>query len=665
MIIKSMKLSNFRQFYGENELDFGTDSNNISLIIGANGNGKTGIFRALMFVLYGDKYLSQDSKKSNIHLVNLNKLDESNSPVEARVELTFIYNDQTYIMSRSITSIKDGNKIIDRETSPSLFYYTESGDYTEYSKDEIGIFINKIIDPEIREFFFFDAEKMNLLDTTKSDKALSEEIQQGIMKLLQIKYLDKAVNQLNSLIRKRQSEINKQVSDETLDNKINKRQDSIEKREFEQELEQTTKNELKSLNKEIEELEDKLNENYDIRKINDEIDIIKKDNELTKVHMGRIKKEMNNKIKESILFLSKDIMSSSELFFRGYIEESKDKIPRSLIEQSIEELRCSVCRTSFEEDSIQYHTLKKLIENFEASELTSISNNVLELSNKLRNEASKYESEVENDIKEFVSVSDKLEESEISIQKLQNKIEDSASSIENLSQYEKDLSEYKKKKNEIEEKLRKTTILITNYSNLIEELDYEIDKLTEKSGKVRKDRELKVKLQSYKETIEKTVQDYSKSITSELSTEMFKMFIHLIDSKDANNYKEIVINEKFEIKLFNQLGQNVIQDLSMGQGQIFALAFILSLAKLASKGRKEINFPLFMDTPFARLSKDNRSNLINNIPDLTNQWILLLTDTEYAAAERESFERIGRVGKIYKLNNIDGKTNILETNILP
>ena len=130
----------------------------------------------------------------------------------------------------------------------------------------------------------------------------------------------------------------------------------------------------------------------------------------------------------------------------------------------------------------------------------------------------------------------------------------------------------------------------------------------------------------------------------------------LLDKKDRNNYKEVRIGDNFEINLLNHFDQNVVQDLSMGQGQIFSLSFILSLAKIASRGRTEINFPLFMDTPFARLSRDNRDNLIKNIPKLTNQWILLLTDTEFTNTEKCLFEEYKQVGKTYVLDNQNGRT---------
>ena len=44
MIIKNLTITNFRSYYGENSIDIG---NGLTLIIGANGDGKTTLFEAV------------------------------------------------------------------------------------------------------------------------------------------------------------------------------------------------------------------------------------------------------------------------------------------------------------------------------------------------------------------------------------------------------------------------------------------------------------------------------------------------------------------------------------------------------------------------------------------------------------------------------------------
>ncbi|MGG1558229.1 AAA family ATPase, partial [Geobacillus thermoleovorans] len=78
MIINRLILHNFRQFYGTQILEFGNQLNNqlVTIILGENGRGKTGVYRAILFALYGDLLLEQDSSDSEVILTNIKALQE-------------------------------------------------------------------------------------------------------------------------------------------------------------------------------------------------------------------------------------------------------------------------------------------------------------------------------------------------------------------------------------------------------------------------------------------------------------------------------------------------------------------------------------------------------------------------------------------------------------
>jgi DNA sulfur modification protein DndD len=92
------------------------------------------------------------------------------------------------------------------------------------------------------------------------------------------------------------------------------------------------------------------------------------------------------------------------------------------------------------------------------------------------------------------------------------------------------------------------------------------------------------------------------------------------------------------------------------------MAFIMALAKIAAGGEL-LEMPLFMDTPFGRLSFDHRCSLIDNIPDLCAQWILLATDTELRQPEARRLLGTGRWGVFYQLKASEtGETTIDKKN---
>ena len=77
-----------------------------------NGFGKTGIFRAIMFVLYGDRCLKQDSltkeqEREGLILVNEKLLEQNkNEKVKAIVSIDFEDNNKSYALTRNIIAQK-------------------------------------------------------------------------------------------------------------------------------------------------------------------------------------------------------------------------------------------------------------------------------------------------------------------------------------------------------------------------------------------------------------------------------------------------------------------------------------------------------------------------------------------------------------------------------
>ena len=116
MVIKRIILENFRQFVGRQEIVFESaefPEKNVVVVYGQNGRGKTGLFRAVVFCLYGERKLSQDGDvpENEIRLANLTMLrDHPGTPVRTSVEMTFSHNGYTYDLLRSIRVMREGDK---------------------------------------------------------------------------------------------------------------------------------------------------------------------------------------------------------------------------------------------------------------------------------------------------------------------------------------------------------------------------------------------------------------------------------------------------------------------------------------------------------------------------------------------------------------------------
>lgn len=83
-----------------------------------------------------------------------------------------------------------------------------------------------------------------------------------------------------------------------------------------------------------------------------------------------------------------------------------------------------------------------------------------------------------------------------------------------------------------------------------------------------------------------------------------------------------------EVRLLNAAGEDLrARDASAGETQIFALAL------MAAIGRTSPDFPLIMDTPFARLDPQHRRNVLRHFAGLGSQLILLAHPAEIATAD--------------------------------
>ena len=93
--------------------------------------------------------------------------------------------------------------------------------------------------------------------------------------------------------------------------------------------------------------------------------------------------------------------------------------------------------------------------------------------------------------------------------------------------------------------------------------------------------------------------------------------------KDRLKSVDVSFSEK-RIELRDSFGIISKSDLSAGEKQLFAVAFIYALSKLSGK-----HLPFVIDTPLGRLDQQHRLSFVTDfVPNASHQVILLSTDTE-------------------------------------
>lgn len=667
MKLLEIRLKNFRQFYGEQTIEFSHGDKNITIIFGENGKGKTGIFRALMFGLYGSTHIQQDNPREKIHLVNFLALEENlNMPVEAKVKVTFEYHGQKYILERTVVGFKTGEKIEERIQQTELNIVDSLGNYsadTITDKDEITRNMNDILHESIKDFFLFDAEKIETL--AKSDTKVKEEVKNGIVKLLQIDKVETAI----SILKKLQSSEKKRVLDGSKNLDLTRKQNEIDELKTSiTNMEERIK--LKESNKvscaqEIAEIESKLAENEDVRRIQEKHTATKEkksvQQRLAKSKQAEIK---NDLVRNGFNLVMKESYSSVKSYLDQILVDQRDLIPIEVIEKSLRDKTCACCNNNLQVHQENLQHIEQLRQNYKRSELTPLISLISSSIHDFSLEEEEIMDVINQKLVEFREIKQGIDEIDKQLQQYNAEIQGKAQEQENLKQLESTLQSKKDMLHSLGVEIESLKSQIKQKEKDLEGNEKAFNRLLRENESLRIDAKVLQIIDDLKNNFGKVFNEYSDEMRHKLTTETTLIFKELIDRKDKELINRIDINEKYEINITGWDGVDITQDISQGQRQVVALSFITSLAKVASGGSADINFPLFMDTPFGRISGNNRDHLIDNIPNLTSQWILLLTDTELSKTEEMRFKSTDKLGKWYKLDQITtGHSKIVPMNI--
>lgn len=671
MKLCSLTLENFRQFYEKQHIDFSSSEQNITVVLGENGNGKTGIFRAIIFCLFNEKELPKDrsdrgADPNKVHLVNLNVLKENvGSPVEAKVELTFINGNKKYFLERYVTDMLENNsgKIRSNlEVGVKLSIQNNDGNVETILTKEADVVkeISGIINSRVKDLFFFDGDKIEALSTTNA--ASREEIKNGIMRLLQIDAIKRAID-VTGRLKTDQHRVVKGKAN----TKLQHQEDQLEqlKKELlaDQKILDDKEAELQRVRTTIENYEREQQENAPVKEMFEQRANVHNSKKKTEKIIDDMRITINNIIsKNGHSLLSQRIILDA----RSFVEQEErgncyhSGITFDLIEDILITQKC-ICDRTFEIGDKTYLKFQEMKRKYEK----------MKLSDFIR--------EYKRNMKSTVSFGDDIDVD------IQSKLKSYFDQLNELEMLRKQLDDIEHRKNEFsqnEDRLKGIEISLQRCKQDVDDLNRAIGRLQQdissKTGKInsqdqevkelrKRDKELQhdnAILEYYENlnTLFSSIRDaYSGKMRARLSEESTEIFEKLISEKDKKVLSQIIINDHYEIQAKGWNDISIFQDISSGQKQMLSLSFVAALARVAAGGNKKvIDMPLFMDTPFAKLDGNNRDNLIMTMPELTSQWILLVTDTEFARNEVNQMKETKKWGKFYRLDKIcDGHTNIV------
>ncbi|MBL7197068.1 MAG: AAA family ATPase [Candidatus Omnitrophica bacterium] len=652
MLITKIILKDFRQFYGKQEIELVTTGSKKTVVViyGANGRGKTSLYRALMFCLFGIKRLSQDAEESKEELRLVNKVTLEKAPkdkeIEAFVELEFSHDGNRYTIKRSLIGIKSNNKEYEQMGDVFLSKTDKKGNtFTFNEEDKIEREINTILDKRVREYFLFDGEKMERL--TRIAREQKREIEIGIKNLLNIDRLIVASKGINLLLKHLEDQLKSKSTGEYHQLIIKIREKEKERDEQKSTLNSMDRN-LKLLGDELKDIDKKLNKFQGISKIlkrreetqkylNDAI------NERESLLIGMV--DNNDDI--GLLLIGQELKNIENIIGKKIKSgEIPSPVRERLVNKILKDGIC-ICKTKIKNNP---SATKAIMEWKNRIPDERIEDGMLyaHTSIGITREFLKHKIEgIQQDLQAYSSITERIEDYERELKNISDEIGDQKVN-EDIPKLEKSRRELIKKQAKYEhqcEDTEKDFKIIEEDIKILQKKLHELEKQQGIKNALARRCDL---LRQTTIAIDTIIGEFTSEIKTKISEYASDIFHKLIDEEGSKTFKEIKVANDYSLQLYDWSGKPFLANISAGQRQIMSIAFISSLAKIASS-EDVLEMPLFMDTPFGRLSGEHRDNLIKNIPNLTKQWILLATDTEFGKEEAEMLRSTKKWGKIYIL----------------
>ena len=623
MRIEKIILKNFRQ-YKNLELSFPLESSNdLHIIIGQNGMGKTTLLNSINWCLYDEEPHSSESS-SKLPLLNLESIENSEDDLqEVSVELWVKTNDMQYILfqrSQLFRIIPTDNIPIPGNSELTVTIQNQQGN-TKIIEDEKEALkkVNRFVPKEIREFYFFDGERLDNYFKDTKGKNIKNQVQilSSILYLVNMesrlekmqKSLTQDAGKLNPDIESKREELKiAEKRCESLKEEIIRINDQIEKSEIE----------IKGINNKLIDLPDATELEQKRKRFLDN----KK--ELEEILIGKKEEKITFLLKTAkIIFLSPTITKSLQIINKKKRnKEIPPTIDKSLLEKILFDCNCDVCGRPLDEKA--KNSVEELLRT-------------VKLSSEVVQELHSMENPLLNYKDDFFNFKEKRNEKQKEIQLYEKQIDNSLNEIKEID--EKLLGHDVK---QIKEWVRQRKLLEeANKTNLVKKGTFnEQLKIKEKKSKIigndlkklvaqeNKARSIKKKL-AFTDKALKVVKKTKKSIMIEtkkfIESETKSVFFGLL-WKTAT-FKDVKIDNNYNLKLIHKKGYDCLGSVSAAERELLALSFTLALHSISG-----FESPILIDTPVARVSDKHRENFADIFLKVSKdkQIILLLTPAEYS-----------------------------------
>lgn len=643
MLLKSLKLNNFRQ-YIDDKIEFSVDKErNVTLVTGSLGTGKSTLEQAFMYVLYGtnnftNKELLNNEVKSRAKIGDV---------LNSEVSLVFVYKENEYQLTRIQPYKKISETKVTLMQSRIELLLNKNGNFIP-QKDELALKIaSQMIPKQLAEYFFVNGEIFDDMSKSIADSSKQEEFVKVVKSILGLNYITKATEHLKSLSKSYDREISKLggVHIQELTNKIEENEKLVH-----------------DLNEQNEEIEKEINQ-FEREKadLNERITSIP--------NAEKLQNDFNKRIVD-IEKAKRELESHKQLYLNLNNINFIYYIGSPLIRSALNVLNSNK-GVDFGIPNLHAKTIEHLL-----STGTCLCGNDLNL-NKNAAQRLEYLRTTVPPYSTGVAINTYIKDAKMRIEAQNNQYQTYRNTYKNIRNTMRDIERFESE----QELLSSQMSQIDSIVEMKKRYDYVFKIISSKQDMIKQNTKDIGKYEDICENFKREKESLSLKNEASQKLEKYQIYVDTLITRLQRYYenKEEVIRAGLEsninqyIKSMYQEGFNVeidskyrikisvdkavegdSIDKSKGQGFLIIFAFISSVIKMAKEkfagdteqGDQEY-YPLVMDAPLSTIDIDYIRKICNTLPEAAEQVIVFLNKKDSDIFYENSIKYIG---KMYELD---------------
>ncbi len=654
--IRSISLTDFGPFKGDQRIDFPADSG-VSIIYGENMRGKTTLLNAIRYALFG-KIIARGATEIVLHQIGNWETAKEKGKYGFKVVLDFEHEGCKYQLTREHrprAGITTPQTDMDYQQD---CYLRKDG--TVLGPDARDSELARIMPETVSRFFLFDGELLQQYEELlRNESDMGRNIKESIERILGVPVLTNGRTDLGELLKDAQRREAKAAQKNQKTQSLgNQNEALLKQRDGLQDETDRLKKDMEGLRISKASKEDLLRKTEKTKSLLDErgrlqeeitsadTRLKEKDDRRKELLTVAWKGLLNTRIRATRDALEQDLQNSRDAYQRGLV--SADMAEK--FRKALDDGQCSTCGQDLSVTA-KARLTALVSEALPKEERGQVEAKIQQLESRI---AALKQSEASSNADVLQEVQDAIDDLKIKKATAEDRLTEIREQTKDLDETEvrRLYSEYEKTLTDmgiLQEGIKKQEEALKTINESISKVEAEMAKFADADlDTERARRELCDKLRSL---FAGAVDSYRERLRGKVEKDATSLFLKLTSEPE---YKALTINDSYGLTIVHQDG-SAIPVRSAGAEHIVALSLMGALQRNAP-----LRGPIVMDSPFGRLDDVHTTKVVQALPSMADQVMLLVYESELDPKQARN-DLKGKLRKEYKIVRRSARHSDLET----